>query len=294
MTRAGLAATLLFALGCGGGQTAEAGTEALLQMKHGTFFRGSLPTDYGGPSVEAAFLGQTQFPARFQGKSFNGALSPNATAVAIALEGDVGYWSVPAGQPMAETPDLPSFDAALSFAATVPAGPHVLELAAVDAENRFGAHKTVPLTLSPLPLPQGPLVFSLFWDTASDLDLHVVLPDGVEIDKDNVNSWRATGVTDDLEAFRSGGLLDFDSNAQCRIDRRNNENVAWSVEPPAGNYVVRVETYSLCGEAAARWSVEARYQGDRIALSTGVSLPTDTRPSTSAASGVTAFELWVH
>jgi hypothetical protein len=293
MSHPALSATLLLALGCSDGQPADAGSDAHLQVKGGTFFRGSLPSGDGGPNVEAAYLGQTQFPTRFQGKTFSGVLGSSATAVAIALEGDVGYWSVPAGPPLTETPDLPSFGAALSFAASVPAGPHVLELAAVDAENRFGAHKDVPLTLSSVALPQGSLVFSLFWDTGSDLDLHVVLPDGVEIDKDNVNSWRATGVASEPEAFRSGGQLDFDSNGQCRIDGRNNENVAWSVAPPTGRYVVRVDTFSLCGEAAARWGAEARYRGERVALATGISLPSDTRPSTSAVAGVTAFELWV-
>lgn len=285
----------LLALGgiaCTSGQAADVGSRASLQVRGGAFYAEALPDQADGPRVEAAYLGQTVFPAAFQNKSFNGVLSVDATAAAVALAGDAGYWVVPAGPPPVETPDLPSFDAALSFSASLAAGPHELLVAAVDGGGRFGPRKTVAFTLSERPLPEGQLVFSLFWDRPSDLDLRVVLPDGVAVDKDNVNSWRAQGNASDSEGFRDGGLLDFDSNAQCRIDGRNNENVVFSAAPPSGRYVAQVLTFSLCGESAARWSAEARYQGERVALATGVSLPSDTRPEAEAA-GTTAFELTV-
>jgi hypothetical protein len=289
VTRLALSLVLLTA-GCGQGQAADVGAEAALQVKNATFFAGQLPSGSNGPSVDAAYLGQTTFPARFQGKSFSGVLSPTATAVAIGLDGDSGYWIVPAGPPLTETPDHPSFDAALSFGAGALPGPHDLLLAAVDEAERFGPRKVVALTLSDQPLPEGELVFSLFWDRPSDLDLQVVLPDGVEVDKDNINSFRPSGAQGDADAASSGGLLDFDSNAQCRIDGRNNENVVWSVKPPSGRYQLKVATFSLCSEPAARWSAEARFEGRRVASSSGVSLPSDTLAQTN---GVTAFELWV-
>lgn len=288
MKHAALASWLL-ALGCSDGQIADVGTRAGLQVRGGTFYAEELPARANGPSVEAAYLGQTVFPARFQGKSFSGVLSPTATAVAIGLDGDVGYWMVPAGPPLTETPDRPSFDAALSFGDSVAPGAQQLLLAAVDTDGHFGPRKVVALTLSERALPEGELVFSLFWDRPSDLDLQVTLPDGVAVDKDNINSWRASNAETDPDAFQSGGQLDFDSNPQCRNDGRNNENVVWSVPPPSGRYVLRVGTFSLCGEAAARWSAEARFKRERVAFARGVSLPTDTRPETSF--GITAFEL---
>lgn len=283
-------AAWLFVLltGCGGGEDADVGADASLTVRGGAFFRRALGDGGGGPAVEAAYLGQTQFPAGFQGKTLSGVLGPSATAVAISLVGDAGYWVVPAGPPMVETPDRPSFDTALSFSGSLPAGAHTLELAAVGGDERFGPALPVAFTLTRGPVPHGPLVFSLFWDRPVDLDLHVVLPDGVEVDKDNINSWRADADEPNPDAFRSGGILDFDSNGQCRLDGRNNENVAWTQTPPAGRYIARVDTFSLCGEPAARWSLEARYEGERVAAATGVALPTDVR-----AAPVTAFELWL-
>jgi hypothetical protein len=291
MKSALLGACALF--GCSG-QPSDLGLDAELSVRSGSFVRSELPAEGAGPGVEAAFLGQTAFAVAQQGKSFNGALGKTATAVAIALEGDVGYWSVTAGPPFVETPTLPSFDAPLSFSKAAAAGPHTLWLAAVDINGHFGPRKPVAFTLTARPVISGTLSFSLYWDRPSDLDLHVILPDGTEVYKDERNSWEPTpGAVEAPNAFETGGRLDLDSNAQCRIDGRNNENVIWTVEPPRGLYTVRVDTFSLCSESAARWSVEARLHGERVALSEGESVGTDTRGAHGAGAGVTAFELQV-
>ena len=256
--------------------------------------RGVLPPASSGPRVEAAFLGQTAFPVAHQSKTFNGSLGTSATSVLLGLDRDIGYWIVPAGPPMVETPTLPSFDAPLSFSNAASAGPHTLLLSAVNGAGQLGLRKDVPFTLTSRPVDDDKLLFSLYWDTPSDLDLHVVLPDGTEVYKDEMNSWEPTlGADESPDAYLSGGRLDIDSNAQCRIDGRNNENVVWTVEPPSGTYTVRVDTFSLCGESAARFSVEARYHGERVALVSGESLPTDTRGAHGHGAGLTAFELQV-
>jgi hypothetical protein len=276
------------------GQQRDPGTDAGLSVRGGTFVRGSLPAAQAGPAVESAFLGQTMFPVGHQNKTFSGSLGASATAVTIALVGDVGYWIVPAGAPLVEAPTLPSFDAPLSFGASAQAGPQELELAAVDGAERFGAPRRVAFTLTSRQLDPGQLIFSLYWDRPSDLDLHVVLPDGTEVYKDERNSWEPSAASaDDPQAFEAGGILDLDSNAQCRIDGHNNENVRFEREPPPGKYLVRVDTFSLCDEASARWSVEARYHGQRVALSHGQSTSTDTRGAHGLGAGITAFELQV-
>ena len=287
-------ALLVLGTACSTGEPADSGTDARLSVRGGSFVREALPDPSGGPDVEAAYLGQESFPVGFQDKSFSGVLGPTATAIVIALDGDDGYWVVPAGPPLVETPDRPSFDAPLSFSREAAAGPQLLLLSAVDADERFGPRKQVPFTLTSGPVPEGSLVFSLYWDRPSDLDLHVVLPDGTEVYKDEMNSWEPTPGETDPDAFRQGGQLDFDSNAECRNDGRNNENVVWSVEPPVGLYLVRVDTFSLCGEPAARWRAEARYHGQLVAASSGTSLPSDTRFAHGAGAGVVAFELSVH
>ena len=282
------------ATACLDGQQADLGTDLGLRVGGGVMYRGALPGANGGPEVQAAYLTQTHFGAGYQNKSFTGVLAPDATSAAIQLEGDSGYWIVVAGPPPPESPDSVGFDAPLSFSGDVAPGPHRLFVAAVDARGRFGKRAVEPFTLTAEPLPKGTLVISLFWDTEADLDLHVVLPDGVEIYRERPNSWSPPrGVEPDANAYMSGGRLDFDSNAQCNIDGRRNENVYFTTTPPSGRYLVRVDTFSLCDASAARFRVEATVDGRSVASANGESLPTDTRFSHGEGAGVTVFELHV-
>src|SRR5690606_18527793 len=99
-----------------------------------------------------------------------------------------------------------------------------------------------------------------------------------EVSKLNTNSWqRPAGASVDPEAWRSGGILDFDSNAGCVIDGRQNENIVWSEPPPSGRYTVRVGTFSLCGAEAARFTVAVTLRGRRIAAASGASQGPATR-----------------
>jgi uncharacterized protein YfaP (DUF2135 family) len=95
----------------------------------------------------------------------------------------------------------------------------------------------------------------------ADLDLHVVDPAGVEI-------W-AKHISD------SGGVLDFDSNSNCVIDGRRQEDVVWMAPPPPGHYLVRVDTYSLCSETFANWTVGVTLDGAVIAAAEGVGRDSD-------------------
>jgi len=73
------------------------------------------------------------------------------------------------------------------------------------------------------------------WQTASDIDLHVVDPTGAEVFYGARNS-------------ASGGELDHDANAACRIAPPTVENVYWnSPQPPSGNYQIRLVAYDMCG-----------------------------------------------
>ncbi len=80
------------------------------------------------------------------------------------------------------------------------------------------------------------LQVSLNWIHPVDLDLHVVTPGGEDI------FWAHRSGSD-------GGTLDLDSNAGCRIDGVNNENITWlSSTPAAGDYIVRLDLWSACAE----------------------------------------------
>jgi uncharacterized protein YfaP (DUF2135 family) len=136
---------------------------------------------------------------------------------------------------------------------------------------------------------------SLWWDTESDLDLHVVDPNGDEIWSGNINSFDryATTPTTDAGAWNEGGILDFDSNAACVLDGRCNENVVWSVPPPAGTYLARVDTFSLCGNSAARWTVEAFLDGASLGRAEGEAVASAQRFAKGKGSGLTALSFTI-
>jgi len=271
----------------------DIGLGANLRVAGGQFLGGNVETGGpgGGPAVVSVFNSLTAVQPGERDKPLTGSLDAAATAVAIGLRGDRGYWIIIAGPPALDAPDLPTFAATLSFSPELPLGDLVLIVRAVDAQGRFGAPASVPLASAPAPPPMGALVVSLAWDTESDLDLHVVTPDGVEVWARNINSYKAPlpGTAVDASAWQSGGILDFDSNAGCVIDGRRQENVVWQAAPPVGTYLVRVDTASLCGTPAARWTVRSILTGAEIAASQGTSVPGDARFSKGPGSGVQAL-----
>ena len=276
-----------------GGLPGDLGLDADLRVAGAQYLAGDLEAagPGGGPAVVSLFNSLTGVQPGERDKPFTGSLAPTATAAALGLRGDRGYWIAIAGPPALDAPDLPTFHATLSFSSDLPLGDLALLVRAVDATGRFGAPSQVPLVSALAPPPAGALVVSLQWDSEADLDLHLVTPDGVEVWARNINSYLAPlpGTAVDPEAWKAGGILDFDSNAGCVIDGRRQENVVWQSPPPVGAYRVRVDTASLCGAPAARWQARVLLGGAPIAASQGVSLPSDTRFSKGPGSGVEAL-----
>jgi hypothetical protein len=283
---ASVVATLLAEPGCWPTASSDPGLGARLQIAGAQFVPGATPAvTPGAPGVDALSLETTAIWPGEIGKPLGGAVDPGATAVALALTGDEGYWIVPTGVPDFSAPTLPTFNATASFAPTLVAGPYTLEVSAIDASGRFGAPMTQTLSAqssSPsAPTPQGLLVVTLRWDTESDLDLHVVDPLGDEIFHGDPQTFEAVG---GIEA-----QLDWDSNANCIIDGRRQEDVVWTGTPPSGTYLVRVDTASLCGQAIANWTVTATLRGTEVALASGVSLDSDTWGPHDRGAGLLAF-----
>lgn len=281
------------ALGCRATADAGVGLDAQLRVEGGQFVAGDIDsaTPGDGPAVVSVFNSLTAVQPGEREKPLTGTLAAPSTTVALGLRGDRGYWIVVAGPASLDAPDLPTFTATLSFSPALPLGSLTLVARAVDAQGRFGAPSVVPLTSTALPPPTGTLVVSLGWDTEADLDLHLVLPGGVEVWAGNINSYRLPppGTPVDAAAWRSGGILDFDSNAGCVIDGRRQENVVWQSPPPPGSYLVRVDTASMCGAAAARWTIEVTRGGAPVGSAAGESLPGDARFSKGPGSGIQAL-----
>ena len=83
---------------------------------------------------------------------------------------------------------------------------------------------------------QGALRFTLTWDRAGDVDLHVVPPGGEEIYY-NARS-------------QQGGTLDRDDTTGT-----GPENVFWASSPPAGSYLVCVVPYRITGPTNFRLAI---------------------------------------
>lgn len=286
-----LLAVLAMASGCAA-RSADPGTAADLQVKAGTFVAGALPPPSMGPAVAALQLADARVFAGEQERPLLGALGATATAVLLALDGDRGYWVVGAGVPSTDAPDEPSFDVRLGFARDLAAGTRRLVAEAVDAAGHVGPPATQTLEVTAASLPLGPMVVHLGWHGDADLDLHVVTPDGVEIWSRHPSGYRAPPppAVPDPNGPAMAPLLDGDSNAQCVIDARDQENVVWKLPPAPGHYVVRVDAASLCGLGAADWIVERVVDGSVVVSASGEALDADTRGAHDEGAGRTALE----
>ncbi|HEY3820004.1 MAG TPA: hypothetical protein VGL81_22720 [Polyangiaceae bacterium] len=280
---------------CSSGVRADAGTDAYLQIPGAQFFRGPMPQgSANGPNVDQALLVNDNIWAGLSNDPIGGALDPAATAAAIGLQGDVGYWVVVAGPPAVATPTDPSFAANLVFSQGIILGSYTLVVHAVDGNGDFGPANTQILVAEESPLnppAKGDLVVTLTWDTESNLSLHVVDPNGADI------YWGSQSSQPPF-MFNQGdggsyGYIDYDSNANCVIDGLRREDVLWPDPPPSGQYTVRVDAPSLCGQPIANWKVQVVLEGNEVAQATGVAVDADTMGPHGVGSGVLALQFSV-
>ncbi|PIE66085.1 MAG: hypothetical protein CSA24_00965 [Deltaproteobacteria bacterium] len=163
----------------------------------------------------------------------------------IGLEGYDGYFHVP----LSDSTGVEELSIFLRAYASYETPPSMLpvRVAARDVSgniSNYGVH-----LFSVTPVGTGDIQVSLSWDTATDVDLHVIDPFGCEIYYGN-------------KTCSSGGELDLDSNAGCGIDGVNNENVFWpDGGAPGGTYTVKVDFWSDCDNTGANYFVTLNYCG---------------------------------
>jgi hypothetical protein len=301
----------LLALGGCSGATADPGLDALVRASGAQFVRGALESDMSapGPMVTLISTNSTVVAAGFS-RNLTGSASGKATAVLIGLEGDVGYWIVPTGVMDTDSPGNYTFQTTLAFSASLPTGPAKLIFRAVDASGQIGASRELQVKVTE-PLPMGSLVVSLDWDTEADLDLHVTVPNAIDPNSPVVVWAKQPLALPSVDAMgnplphpmmqvMNAGSLDLDSNANCAIDGRRQENLIFPVStatapvpaPPSGTYEVRVDAWSMCGQPVARWHAIAVKDNDvDNPLGEAVGQLTDldaSRPHV-ATSGILAF-----
>jgi hypothetical protein len=268
---------ILLQASCSSGASPDQGLTALLWVSSAQFVLGAPPSPFdGGPQVSTINSTNNNVLVGQSGKKVDGDVDLTATSLAMYLEGDLGYWIFPSDAPDSTTMGQRLWQATFSLSPLLTPGTQKLILQGVDADKHFGPPASLDLRVHDN-VPEGDLVVSLAWDTEADLDLHVVDPNGVEIWSHKPTDYKPTSPPAAPAAILEYGHLDFDSNAGCVIDGRREENVVWGSMRQAGHYQVRVDTVSLCGQPAARWSLDALLGGALIASSSGQSGPTDTR-----------------
>lgn len=268
--------------------------DALLQVEGAQWRPGPLPDDAGGPAVVTALSLRPTVTSSTVGERLRGALEPEATGLIIGLDGDAGGWIVTAGLPEVDTPDLPSFSVSAGIGPIAP-GPVAIDFIAVDGDGRAGPATRLDLVADDAEPPDGALVISLVWPGAADLDLHVVDPTGAEVWSGDANSWDPPppGTPPDPDGWMEGGILSRDANAGCARDGAPREDVIWAMPPPSGEYTVRVDTRSLCGDAGAEWYAAAWRDGALLDAVRGRSGPADTRFDHGAGAGALALRFAV-
>lgn len=146
-----------------------------------------------------------------------------------------GFFEIPLPSPAT------SADLLIAFPQDLPADEFRLYVSAADAAGNVGTVREMPFDA--LFVGTGDVQVTVAWDADSDVDLHVVDPDGWEI------FWGS-------RQSPSGGQLDLDSNAACAIDGVRNENITWGVGmAPEGTYTVRVDYWSGCDVSQTNYTV---------------------------------------
>jgi hypothetical protein len=224
-----------------GGLLASRLTAALVETTAGVFVADGIPAANGGPT--ATFDQSSTFIVGNPSRGFVGAES-GFSNIWFGVDGLSGAWRItlPAG-------GVTSQQVVITLASSLPSSTFSLRTAVATTTA------TGPVLLSPITatnLANASVAVTLTWNTASDVDLHVIDALGQEVYFDNTTT-------------AEGGSLDLDSNPDCDIDNVNREIVSWPAgAAPQGQYAVKVYYYNDCGVAATNWSVSVTKNGTAV------------------------------
>lgn len=280
---------LVLAAACDSGQSPSlTGIGEPIAVQNGQFIAGDLPgtppspSDGGvvasldggteaGPSepLEISNLGgfvTTNIQPGAAAQSFGGDVSQDAVAVGVRLaRAGTGYWVVPVGAPDPVNPGFFTFGISASFDLNAPPGLQDLLFVAIGGSGNAGVQTAIPNLCVDSRIPdndfvcypstQAPpkAVFTLEWDTNFDLDLHVVTPDGIDINPRTPYGGPVEagvhGISPDLPH------VDRDSLGGCVPDGLRQEDLIYPASLPSGPYTVYVDPFAACGQAAVRFKL---------------------------------------
>lgn len=171
---------------------------------------------------------------------------PETPTFIVVLDGDSGYFIATA----TDTNGDGIYEIEIQIGANVDLSTLTVRVAPVDAQGNVGVYQSLQYEV--VQSGVGDVKVTLSFDRDADLDLHVVEPEGFEIFFGEPLS-------------PTGGELDLDSNASCRIDGQNAENVFWPQgAAPRGTYEVYVTYFDPCEVSeAVRYTVSV-YNGPGV------------------------------
>jgi hypothetical protein len=182
-----------------------------------------------------------------------------------------GYWVVPMGNPDPLFPGELSFSAVTDFNPNIPAGKHPLRVVAMDGSGHAGAQsEQIFCIASRLPNVPGATflddvtacyptqnpaeaVFSLTWDADVDLDLHVVTPDGRDV---NPKHPLVNPVDAGVQPPSNDARIDRDSLARCVPDGLRQEDLAFPKRPASGDtFEIHANLFNACGKPSVNFTL---------------------------------------
>jgi hypothetical protein len=269
----GVLAAFTLAAACGGGDKKLTGIGEPIVVSGGQFESGPLPgtppagldagsSDAGAPDAEPPLFASiptfssTLVSAGESGKSFGGEVTSDSIAVGVSMAGmGSGYWVVPAGAPDPMAPTELSYSIKANFSPEIAPGKHDMLVVGIGPSGAAGQQRSLSLCFASLipdnnhgcaPSQKPPAaVMSLSWDANFDLDLHVILPDGTDINPKSP--------APEPEGGAPLPTIDRDSLRGCVADGRRRENVVFQDPMPAGTYLVYVDPFAACGQPAVRF-----------------------------------------
>jgi hypothetical protein len=284
VARGRLLAFALAGVACGGEPITRGLTEPI-SVESAQFVEGELP-GAAALSDEQLIAGEKPLPPNVTSydlsnqlvlpgepsKSLRGRASTDALAIGVKIEGEgTGYWLVPTRIADPQNQGELGWDLRAAFNSNLEPGLKRLLLTAVGEGERSGTQTAVKICVgSPIPdndnvcdakRPPPELVISLAWDAAVDLDLRVVTPEGKIVDAKHPTTALADDEGNVDPSVDGLGRLDRDSNADCRVDGLQRENLVFDVLPASGNYLVYANLYDGCGQDAVNFDVSYHLQG---------------------------------
>ncbi|HEY3666719.1 MAG TPA: hypothetical protein VGL19_11985 [Polyangiaceae bacterium] len=286
--RLGLLLFLVWPLLACSGQTLDAGVTEPLRVTYGAtnnaqFRAGNLPGSKPLTSAEELANAARTPPTvslnvagsviRESDTGFlvNGSTSREAVAVGLRfLDLGTGYWVLPVTGQDPTRPGTFTWTATLDFGASIPPGFHGLGVVGIDSAGKGGTQTETDLCVtsdipdnlsacSPGAKPPATVV-SLVWDSAVDLDLRVITPEGKIVDPKHPSTAQAVNGHLDPTA-KATGVFDTDAERDCVDTGHRRESLVWQDPPAPGRYYAYASLYSACVQSSVRFTLSLNQPG---------------------------------